>query len=98
MPGTEISLENVAWATMGSFVLQAFLISQKRPIINFLQVFNRSWHGQFATFTNAVVFSIVGGLVGCGLVQPTTSAQALSAGLGWIGLVASMHPAKADVE
>ncbi len=90
--------ENIAWATMGSFVLQAFLISQKKPIINFLHVFNRDWNGQLATFVNAVIFSVVGGLVGCGLVRPSTSAQALSAGLGWIGLVASMHPVESGTK
>lgn len=88
--------ENFAWATMGSFVLQAFLISQNKPIINFLLAFNKNWNGQLPTFINALVFSVVGGLVGCGLIQPATSAQALSAGLGWIGLVSSMQPQRQD--
>jgi hypothetical protein len=45
------------------------------------------WSERAVFRSNAVLVVIVGTLVGSALVNPTTRAQALTAGLGWVGLL-----------
>jgi hypothetical protein len=69
----------IFWGKWGRTKLKAYVLSD---IVNLLPVDDK-WRSAI----EFVVFVAFGCLVGIGVTQPTTAAQALTAGLGWTGFV-----------
>ena len=92
MPDGNWSL--VFFAGIGAFVLYCKLKSEERKVIQFLPVVAPEWKPSFLPLFEAVIFSVIGGVVSCGLLQPATIPQALSAGLGWTGLITALSKGK----
>ena len=74
----------IFWGKWGKAKLKAYVLSD---LVNLLPC-NQKWRG----IIEFVIFVALGCLVGVAVVQPTNAAQALTAGLGWTGLV-SKHRA-----
>lgn len=68
------------WARWGELGLRPFMLRKWFGL--FLP--DRAWRKR----VEAVTFVVVGTIVGIGVVEPTTAAQAIAAGLGWTGLLA----------
>lgn len=81
---------NFAIASVGSFILQAFFIAQGRPIVSFVRPLTGKWNKPSAKLANAIAFSLVGGLVGYLVFEPTSPRQAILAGLAWFGFVGAL--------
>ena len=79
---------------LGAFVLHCKLRSENQPMIEFLKHLFPSWDSPWKTFLEACFFAIVGGIVSYGLIAPITTPQALSAGLGWTGLISAFSSGK----
>ncbi len=82
------------FAGVGAFVLYCKLRSEGRKVIQFLPVVAPNWNPSWLPLFEAVIFSIVGGIVSVALLQPATIPQALSAGLGWTGLITAISKGK----
>lgn len=82
------------FAGVGAFVLYCKLRSEGRRVIQFLPVVAPTCNSPFLPFMEAVVFSLVGAIVSVALLQPATIPQALSAGLGWTGLLTAISKGK----
>lgn len=89
--------EGYALAAVGSFLLQAILITKGRVVLDFIRPFRPGYDKDHAAWLNAVIFTFLGALVACVMTSPDTPRQALTAGLGWMalltaGLSASQKP------
>ena len=82
------------FAGVGAFVLYCKLRSEGRRVIQFLPVLAPTWNSPSLPFTEAVIFAVVGAIVSVALLQPATVPQALSAGLGWTGLLTAISKGK----
>jgi hypothetical protein len=67
----------VFWGKWGRTRLKAYVLSD---LVNLIPVGAKQ-----RAAIEFLVFLVLGCLVGIGVVQPTTPAQALTAGLGWTG-------------
>lgn len=76
----------VFWGLKGQSNLRAYCLSSIIDLI-----FCRYDHEKARNFVEFIVFLAIGVVVGVGLTQPHSPAQAIAAGLGWTGLV-SYHP------
>lgn len=81
---------------LGAFVLHCKLRSEDQPMIQFLKPLFPKWESSWQTFLEAFFFAAIGGVVSFGLIQPITTPQALSAGLGWTGLISAFSGSKTD--
>lgn len=80
----------IVYAAIGSFVLYCKLRTDARPMIEFLPHLAPGWNSPLRPACEALLFVVIGGVMSYGLVEPTTVPQALSAGLGWIGLASAI--------
>jgi hypothetical protein len=78
------------FATLGAFALYFKLKGDGRPVIEFLRFLFPSWRSPLVPLIEAVLFSVLGGALAYGIVQPSTVVQAISAGLGWTGLFSAV--------
>lgn len=81
------SWEGFVLAAVGSFVLQAVLITKGKPTIDFIRPFWPRLEKNHATWLNALIFTFVGAFLALVMTNPDTPRQALTAGLGWMGLI-----------
>ncbi len=77
----------VASASLGALVLYFKLRSEERPMIEIITYVAPKWESAWKPLSEALIFSLIGGVLSCVLLHPTTSAQAVSAGLSWTGLI-----------
>jgi hypothetical protein len=82
------------FAALGAFVLYCKLRSEGRRVIQFLPVIAPHWNSSLLPLIEAFIFSGIGGIVSVALLQPSTMPQALSAGLGWTGLLTAISKGK----
>lgn len=82
------------FTSIGSFVLYCKLKTEERPIIEFMVHLAPHWNSTWKPFIEAIIFLVIGSIVAYGLVHPTTIPQAISAGLGWTGLVSALSDKK----
>jgi len=61
-------------------------------MIEFLQIIVPTWHSNVRPLVETAIFSAVGGAVAFVIAEPVTPPQALSAGLGWMGLIGAFSP------
>jgi hypothetical protein len=71
---------SVFWGKWGRSKLQAYLL---HDVVNLLHL-SEERRGAI----EFLIFLVLGCLVGIGVTQPTTPAQAITAGFGWTGLFA----------
>lgn len=83
---------------LGAFVLHCKLRSENQPMIEFLKHLFPKWESSWRTFLEACFFAVIGGIVSYGLIQPITTPQALSAGLGWTGLISAFSSVKSETK
>jgi len=70
---------SVFWGKWGRTKLKAYVLSD---LVSLIPV-NDAWRGAI----EFLIFLTIGCLVGIGVAQPTSPAQALTAGLGWTGFI-----------
>ena len=88
------SLSLILFCCLGAFVLHCKLHSEEQKVITFIQHLFPDWDSSWRTFIEACLFAFIGGIISYGLTQPTTTPQALSAGLGWTGLISAFSTTK----
>jgi hypothetical protein len=73
----------VSWSKYGREKLRVFFLSKV------LDIFFDSDEGKFRAIIELLIFIILGCIVSMSFVSPITSAQAITAGLGWTGLLST---------
>src|SRR4051794_34409578 len=74
-------------ACAGALVLYCKLRSDGRPVIQLFAHVAPDWQSRWKPACELLFFTVIGGVVSYGLVQPVSVPQAIAAGLGWTGLV-----------
>ena len=73
---------------IGAFVLFFKLQQKGPPIFEVIGYINPSWRGNpICRFLEAVLFSLLGAIIGTVITHPSNAQQAIVAGLGWTGLL-----------
>ena len=86
----DIEFQHYIISGVGAITLYFKLKSSGKDVIQFLPHFKSSWaEAPFARLIDALLFTLIGALIGTILTQPETPQQALAAGLGWTGLINS---------
>ena len=80
---------NIVGCAVGAFVLYCKLRSEDRPVIEFITYVAPEWNSQLRQPSEMAVYTAIGSLISYGFVHPITFAQAVSAGLGWTGLISA---------
>ena len=89
--GTALAFYLVAF--MGAYVLYSLQLTKGEKVISFILYTpkepSKLSEGKlfFLSLANALLFCLVGSIVGVLLTQPESYQQALAAGLGWVGLI-----------
>lgn len=102
MAGTEVGAElintgcsffGIIWSYyllcgIGAFVLFFKLQKKGSPIFEVIGYLNPKWaDSPFCRFFEALLFAVLGAIIGTIITQPGNPQQAIAAGLGWTGLL-----------
>jgi hypothetical protein len=102
MPETEVSAEamkhvvilfGIEWSHyllcgIGAFVFFFKLQHKGSPIFEVIGYINPRWKDHpICRFPEAVLFSVLGTIIGTIITHPSNAQQAIAAGLGWTGIL-----------
>lgn len=83
---------------VAAFALYFKLHEKGNPPVRVVAHINPGWADSgWGRFFEAVIFAILGAILGTLLTSPATPAQAVAAGLGWTGLLSSASSAAEEV-
>jgi len=87
-----IELRYYVLCGIGAFVLFFKFAKTGQSVFDVIKYLNPSWSDRFlGRFSEAIVFIFLGALIGTIMTQPTNEQQAITAGLGWTGLLGKVN-------
>lgn len=90
----DIKIEYYIACFVGSVALYAKTFSENKQPLRVLININQEWEkSTIVNFIDAILFCIMGTLIGTWICQPTNIAQSVSAGLGWTGILSTVPKA-----